>query len=261
MTFSANVSILYSELPFLDRFAAARAAGFTDVECWWPFASPTPEDGELRDFYATLESAEVNLRGLNFFAGNMAAGDRGVLSSPAAAEDFASNIAALRAIAVETGCRTFNALYGHRQDGLSDEMQRSAASSALRRAADALGDLEPTILLEPLTLGENGDYPLVTIDDVLRVLDITGESSVRLLFDAYHLHNNGADIVADVVRHADRIGHIQIADSPGRGAPGTGDIDFAAFLAAVESTGYDGFIGCEYREPVPQVMPTIPTRG
>lgn len=245
--FSANISIMFTELPFAERPPAARAAGFAAVECWWPFGRPDPSGDDVAAFVALLRNAGVALRGLNFFAGDMPAGDRGILSHPDQGYVFAANLSTVAGIAEQTGCRVFNALYGQRLPGIDPHTQDDAAVSNLRLAAARLAPIGGVVVLEALTRGENGNYPLVKVDDALAVADRTGEASVRLLFDAYHLHNNGHDVVSDVGRYAHRIGHIQIADSPGRGQPGTGGIAFEEFFAAVSATNYDGLIGCEYR--------------
>lgn len=249
--FSANISILFSEVPFLERPQAARAAGFSAVECWWPFERPNPSGQEIADFTAVLDRAGVSLSGLNFYAGDMPAGDRGILSHPGQADVFAANLSAVVQVAEGTGCRIFNALYGLRLPGLDPRSQDDAALANLILAGRALEQIGGVILLEPLSRGDNGDYPLVTIDDALAVIDRAGEASLKLLFDAYHLHNNGFDVTSDVGRYVQPIGHIQIADSPGRGQPGTGTIDFDAFFSAVAASGYDGLIGCEYRPQGP----------
>jgi hydroxypyruvate isomerase len=263
MNFSANLSILFPELPFPERASAARNAGFDAVECWWPFADPTPSDAEVAAFMRSISAAGVRLTGLNLFAGNMPAGDRGILSHPDAVGTFDANLAVVRRIADETGCRHFNALSGQRLPGVDPELQDETAVRNLRRAAEVLGEIGGTVLLEPLSRGENGDYPLTTPDDALAVIERVGSPAVRLLFDAYHLANNGVDVVTAVTELATTIGHIQIADAPGRGQPGTGTIDFDGFFAAVAAGGYDGLIGCEYRPQGPTAdsfgwMPATP---
>ncbi|MBG6238393.1 hydroxypyruvate isomerase [Mycetocola sp. CAN_C7] len=257
MKFSANLSILFPELAFTDRAAAAHAAGFDAVECWWPFTDPTPDpapsSARITAFVDTLDRAGVRLTGLNFYAGDMPAGDRGILSHPDATDAFDANLVVVREIAERTGCRHFNALYGQRLPGVDPDLQDLTAVRNLTRAAENLADIGGVILLEPLSSGENGDYPLATPDDACAVIDRVGSPAVRLLFDAYHLTNNGVDVVAAVTELAPRIGHIQIADSPGRGQPGTGTIDYDGFFTAVEATGYDGVVGCEYRPHGPTV--------
>lgn len=266
MKFSANLSILYPELPFAERAQAARSAGFDSVETWWPFAAPDPGQEDVDEFLETLRRAGVRLTGLNFFAGDMPGGDRGILSHPDATEIFDANLVLVRRIAEQTGCRHFNALYGQRLPGVDLQRQDAIAARNLERAVEVLADIGGTILLEPLSSGANGDYPLVKPEDALDEIDRVGSTSIRLLFDAYHLTNNDVDVVAAVTALAPHIGHIQIADSPGRGQPGSGTIDFDAFFAAVASSSYNGVIGCEYKPQGPTAesfgwMRSLPARG
>ncbi|GAB2468194.1 TIM barrel protein [Promicromonospora xylanilytica] len=244
--FSANVSLLFSEVPLLERFAEARAAGFEAVECWWPFATPAPDAAQVDAFVAALDAAEVRLTGLNLFAGDMPAGERGIVSHPGRTQEFQENLAVVRTIVEATGCDRVNALYGHRLPGVPAAEQDEVATRNLRRAAGTLAEAGATVLVEPLTRGENGDYPVHTLDEALAVVARVGDGAA-VLFDAYHLHNNGSDVVADVARHIADVGHVQVADSPGRGEPGSGTIDFPAFFHALDAAGYEGWVGCEYR--------------
>ncbi|MEV6845801.1 TIM barrel protein [Actinoplanes sp. NPDC051411] len=236
----ANVSLLFTEVPLLDRFVAARDAGFGAVECWWPFPSAAPPQAEID---ALLAGAGGDLAGMNFYAGDMAGGERGVLSHPGRTDEFASSLDVVAQVAERTGCAVFNALYG--QDG--PDFSPATAVTNLRTAADRLLPLGATVVLEPLTDGENGAYPLRTAADAIRVLDEAGRPNTGLLLDTYHLTNNGDDLLAVIRDHADRIRHVQLADAPGRHEPGTGRIDFRAVLRALETAGYDGRVAAEYR--------------
>lgn len=248
--FTANVSLLFSEVPLPQRFALARAAGFEAVECWWPFDTHAPDPAQVGAFVDALDDAGVRLTGINLFAGDMPAGERGIVSHPDRAQELRENLAVVRTIVGATGCDRVNALYGQRLPGLPAAEQDEVAARNLRLAADTLGDAGVTVLIEPLTRGENGDYPILTLDEALAVADRVGDG-VAVLFDAYHLHNNGSDVVAEIARHAPAVGHVQVADSPGRGEPGTGTIDYPAFFRALDASGYAGWVGCEYRPTVP----------
>jgi hydroxypyruvate isomerase len=252
---SANVSLLFSEYPFLDRFAAAADAGFRAVEAWWPFADAVPSEARIEELLAAVEASGVRLTGLNLFAGDMAAGMRGVASHPAREAEFRDNVAVIVDIAQRTGCRHFNALYGAELPDVSPVVHAQTALDNLTFAADALAPLGGTILIEPLS-GVNG-YPIRTADQAVGVVDAvaarTTGGRVGLLYDTFHLSNNGDDLVAVAQTHAAKIGHVQIADAPGRGQPGTGTIDFPGVLDALDAAGYDGFIACEYAPTVPTV--------
>lgn len=249
--FAVNLSILFTELPLLDRPAAARAAGFDAAEAWWPFPDPVPSRAEVDAFVDALEDAGLALIGLNFYAGDMPGGERGVASWPDRTDDFRASVPVLTDIARRTGCRAFNLLYGQRRDDVDAGVADDTAAANLAFAANEVAELGGTILVEPLTDGENGAYPLLTSADVLGVIDRVraahGLPNLRLLLDTYHLTNNGDDLLAVIAAHADRIGHVQLADAPGRGQPGTGEIDFAAVYAALRDQGYTGYAAAEYK--------------
>ncbi|WP_020579565.1 hydroxypyruvate isomerase family protein [Actinopolymorpha alba] len=250
MRFSANISLLFPELPLMERPAAARRAGFSYVEAWWPFDGPDPSTGDITAFVDALRAADVELTALNFYAGDMAAGDRGVLCWPDHQEKFRRSVDALRTCALQTGCRAFNALYGRLRDS-GPERQSEVAVENLAFAARALADIGGVVLLEPLTAAENPGYPLTTPEEALAVIDRVrakhGLTNLALLFDTYHLAGNGVELFAALEAALPRIGHVQVADHPGRGQPGTGRLDIPGILRVLAEGGYAGYVGCEYK--------------
>lgn len=243
---SANLSLLFGGLPLSERFAAARAAGYAGVESWWPWAIADPGAAVIDDFLQHASDAGTALRALNLWAGDMPAGERGVLNDPARAADFRENVRLVREIAQRSGCRAFNALYGRGVVDVDIAEQRRTAIDNLRFAARELAPIDGVVLLEALKSPENGDYPLRTLDDAEALRAEVGEPNVALLVDTFHLAGNGVDLPAGIAAHAAHIGHVQIADFPGRGAPGTGEIDFAAVVDALDSADYDGWVGAEF---------------
>ncbi len=151
MSYTVNSSILLTDLPINDRPQAVTSAGFTRAEFWWPFPTPTPTDAEIQDFVDALKNAGVQLTGLNFYAGDMPGGERGVLSQPARSEEFQANIDAVVKIAQATGCKAFNALYGNRLDDEDAAEQDRIGVENLQRAADAVAPLGGVVLLEPVS--------------------------------------------------------------------------------------------------------------
>ncbi|TCC19230.1 TIM barrel protein [Kribbella sindirgiensis] len=244
---SANVSMLFTELPYPERFAAAARAGFRVVESWWPFAVPDPSTAEVDDFVRTVSAAGVSLGALNFYGGDIPAGERGVASHPDRQEQLTANVRALVGIAERTGCRLFNLLYGQLDDRWTPEEQAAVASTAIRSAASAIAAVGGTVLLEPLTKGLNGRYPLLTADDVLRLLNgpLRDVENLSLLFDTFHLGSNGVDLIATASTVP--VAHVQLADSPGRGEPGSGALPIDATLDALTAAGYQGVVACEYK--------------
>ncbi|UNX54890.1 TIM barrel protein [Georgenia sp. TF02-10] len=247
--YTVNCSILLTELPLLERFAAARAAGFDAVELWWPFATPTPDPADADALVRALDDAGVRLTGLNFAAGDMPAGDRGLVSWPARSAELRANLDAVTAIGERTGCRAFNALYGNRLPGVDPAEQDAVGAENLALAARAVARIGGTVLLEPVS--GTPAYPLKTAADAVAVLDRVarehGADNLGLLFDVYHLAVNGADVDAERAAYADRIAHVQVADAPGRGAPGTGDLPITRWIAELRAGGYAGPVGLEYK--------------
>ncbi|MGW4487661.1 hydroxypyruvate isomerase family protein [Amycolatopsis sp. NPDC004368] len=250
----ANVSLLFAEVPYLQRFSRAAAAGFTAVETWWPWPVAVPTAGEVDVFVSAISDAGVTLTGLNLFAGDMPGGERGIVSNPLRREEFAANLDVVVAIAERTGCPAFNALYGQRADGGDPAEEDAVARDQLATATRRLGAVGGTVLVEPLGRGLNGAYPLTTAADGVRVVEQartdTGADSIGLLFDTFHLTTSGDDLLKVIDTHAALIAHVQLADAPGRGQPGTGDIDFAAVTERLWNSGYRGNVAGEYKPTV-----------
>lgn len=246
MAYTVNCSILLTGLPINERAAAAKAAGFDAVEFWWPFATAVPAQGDIDAFTSSIEKAGVQLTGLNFFAGNMAGGERGLVSWPKRSGEFQDNIDVVVEIAERLGTRAFNALYGNRIDGVDPARQDEVALTNLALAADAVASIGGTVLLEPVSGGDTV-YPVKTAQDALDIIEKTGKENIKLLADFYHLSVNGDDVASVIDEHASEFGHIQIADAPGRGQPGTGNLPLMHWIQAAQDGGYTGPIGLEYR--------------
>lgn len=249
MTYTVNCSILLTELPLAERPAAAKETGFDAVEFWWPFATATPAQDEIDAFASAIQDAGVQLTGLNFFAGDMPAGDRGVLSDPARSQEFRDNLDVVTRIGERLGTRAFNALYGKRVEGASAEEQDALGAENLALAAQAVGRIGGVVLLEPVSGAP--EYPLKTAQDALDVIARVESGSdarnVKLLADFFHLAVNGDDVPAVIEAHAKDFGHIQIADAPGRGEPGTGDLPLRQWIDRSRELGYAGPVGLEYK--------------
>ncbi|MCM6777710.1 TIM barrel protein [Nocardia sp. CDC159] len=248
LPYAVNLSILFTELPLLDRPAAARAAGFEAVEFWWPFATATPDPAEVDAFVRAVDQAGVRLIGLNLFAGDMPGGDRGLVSWPGREQEFADSVGWAVRIGGRLGCRAFNALYGNRIEGVAPAEQDEVALRNLGLAARAIAEIDGTVLLEPVS--GMAAYPLKSAADVIGVLDrvraAQGAANLGLLADLYHLTVNGDDLDEVIARHHDRIAHVQIADAPGRHEPGTGALDIFGYVDKLGAAGYRGHVAAEY---------------
>ncbi|MFI1434312.1 TIM barrel protein, partial [Streptomyces lydicus] len=198
--FNVNLSILFTELPLLERPAAARAAGFTAVELWWPWVdAPVPERAELEALRDALNDAGTRLVGLNFYAGRLPGPDRGALSVPGEeSERFRANVPVAIEFARSLGCTTFNALYGNRVEGVSPEEQDRLALENLTFAARAVAEVGGTLLIEALNAPESPACPIVSAPKAIEVVDAvnaaTGLGNAKFLMDLYHLSMNGEDL-------------------------------------------------------------------
>ena len=200
------------------------------------------------------------MSGLNFAAGDMPGGDRGLLSDPSRAGVFRDNIDVAVGIGERLGTKAFNALYGNRIEGVDAGAQDALAAEMLALAGAAAARIGAVVLVEPVS--GTPAYPLKLAADAVAVIDRvraeSGVESLRLLADLYHLTVNGDEVGAALDRFADRIGHVQIADAPGRGEPGTGSVDIAGYLEQLHRNGYRGYVGLEYKATRPDTFDWLP---
>ena len=245
--YDVNVSILLTELPLLRRPQAAADLGFSAIECWWPFADVVPADREVDAFAAAVCDAGVHLVALNAYGGDLSAGERGLASLPGRESEFRDNLDVAVGLAGRLGCPALHVLHGNR-DGTDPARQDELAVGHLALAVGSAATVGTAVLVEALSGVER--YPLRTASDVVRLLDRVdqegGAPGARMLCDVHHLAVNGDDPVQVVRRHAARIGHVQVADVPGRHQPGTGVLDLAGCVDALREVGYAGWVGLEY---------------
>ncbi|MER5302951.1 TIM barrel protein [Streptomyces lasiicapitis] len=251
--FNVNLSILFTELPLLERPAAAAKAGFGAVELWWPWVdAPTPEQSELDALKKAIEDAGVRLVGLNFYAGQLPGPDRGALSIPGEeSAKFRANLAVAADFAQSLGCKALNALYGNRIDGVDPAVQDELALENLVLAAREADRVGAILLIEALNAPESPKCPIVSAPKAIEIVDkvnaASGLGNAKFLMDLYHLSMNGEDLPSVIEQYVDRTGHVQIADNPGRGAPGTGSLPLEGLLDQLKKAGYEGWVGLEYK--------------
>jgi hydroxypyruvate isomerase len=241
MKFSANVSILFKEVPLLERFGRAAAAGFSAVEFWWP-----GHEAELEAVERAVGDAGLDVALFNFDAGDMAAGDRGLASDPRRQHVFRDNVPVALDLARSLECTRINVLVGHEIPGLDREEQLALARENVSFAAEKAEAVDVTVMFEAVNTFENGPYLLYTTEQAVEFVERVGRENVRIQHDFYHMQRMEGNLVANVREHFDHIGHVQIADSPGRGEPGTGEIHYPFVLGELEKLGYDGYVGLEY---------------
>jgi hydroxypyruvate isomerase len=248
LRYAANCSMLFTERPMLERPAAARDAGFDAIEFWWPWPDePVPADGTVEAFVRAVGDAGVRLVTLNFFAGDLAGADCGVLSIPGRDVQFRDNIDVAVGIGAHLGVDRFNALYGNRVDESSGAEQDDLALTNIGLAADAAARIGAGVLIEPIS--GRKPYPLRTAADgaaVVTAARARAHPNVALLCDLFHLVNNGDDVPAAIAAYGGVTGHVQIADCPGRGEPGSGMLDLDGYLGQLAAGGYVGYVGLEY---------------
>ncbi|MEO5851875.1 MAG: TIM barrel protein [Nocardioides sp.] len=252
LRYLANCSMLFTERPLLERPQAAKDAGFDAIEFWWPWPDqPVPGDADVDAFVASVRDAGVQLVGLNFFAGDLAGPDCGVLSIPDRAGQFRENLPVSVGIGEQLGVSSFNALYGNRVDGSSPREQDELGREQLGLAADAADAIGAGVLVESVSGPK--PYPLRTAADsaaVVTAVRADGHANVGFLCDLFHLANNGNDpdeLAQAIATYADLTTHVQIADCPGRGEPGTGDLDLLGLVGDLAAHGYTGWVGLEYK--------------
>jgi hydroxypyruvate isomerase len=239
--FAANLSILWPDLPLEDRFERAARAGFGAVELWWP------GDAAARALPALAARWSLRVVLLNFDAGDMAAGERGLAADPARRGYLREHVPAALRIATECGCPRLNLLIGLRQDRYSLDEQLACARDNIAWAADAAAQAGREVMIEAVNPADNGPYLLTTTAASAAFIAQVGRDNVRLQYDVYHMQRTEGDLCATMDAHWPLIGHIQIADVPGRHEPGTGEINYPFVLDHIAANGYDGAVSLEYR--------------
>ncbi|MGB3681113.1 MAG: TIM barrel protein [Rubrobacteraceae bacterium] len=240
MRFSANVSILFKETPFLERFRLAAEAGFGAVEFWWPAGE------DLDEVEKAVKDAGLRVALFNFDAGDMAGGDRGLVGDPERQQQFRDNVPVALELARLLDCRRMNVLLGHEIESMGREEQLALARENVGFAADAAREVGIELVVEAVNTFENGPYLIYTTGEAVEFVNSLGRGNVAIQHDFYHMQRMEGDLVAKLRQHIGKIGHVQIADSPGRGEPGTGEIHYPYVLGALEELGYDGYVGLEY---------------
>jgi hydroxypyruvate isomerase len=246
--FSANLSLLFSEVPFLQRFSEARAAGFNAVEGGFVAADPLfPYEYDLEAVAGELHRLELRLLLFNVPVGDRRAGDRGIAAHPARREEFRAGVGRAVEAARRLEVPMLNCLVGLRDERLSHQEQWACLVDNIRFAAGALAAAGLILLVEPVNTIDLPGFLLFRSADAVRLLEEVGAENVRLQFDIYHLQRTEGNVIATLRALLPRIGHVQIADPPSRHQPGTGELNFLSILTALDEAGYKGYVGLEYK--------------
>jgi len=239
--FAANLSMLFNEVGFLDRFAAASKAGFTGVEYLFPY------DHDPRLLRQRLDDHHLTQVLHNLPAGDWAGGDRGIACHPRRTDEFAAGVEQAIEFATVLGCGQVNCLAGITPPGVHPGQARETLVHNLRLAAGRLQAAGIKLLIEPINTRDIPGFFLNRSSQAVEIIDAVASDNLFLQFDAYHMQVMEGDLATSIERLIGRIKHMQVADPPGRHEPGTGEINFTFLFDWIDRVGYDGWIGCEYK--------------
>jgi hydroxypyruvate isomerase len=239
--FAANLSMLFTEHPFLDRFAAARAAGFTAVEYLFPY------DYQKEELAARLRASGLRQVLHNLPAGDWAAGERGIACHPGRVDEFRAGVERAILYAHALDCGQLNCLAGKLPAGVRPEQAQATLVANLRHAAETLRGEGIRLLVEPINSYDIPGFFLTGTEQAIALIEEVASDNLLLQYDVYHAQRMEGELTATLQRHLARIGHIQVADNPGRNEPGTGEINYAFLFRQLDALGWKGYVGCEYK--------------
>jgi hydroxypyruvate isomerase len=239
--FAANLTMLFTEVPFLDRFERAAKAGFEAVEFLFPYGF------QAADIKSRLDAHSLTLVLHNLPAGDWDAGERGIACLPDRVEEFRAGVAKAIEYAKALGVSQLNCLVGKAPAGVDNATLRSTLVANLRFAAAELGKAGLKLLIEPINNYDIPGFWLNRTDLAISVLDEVGAANAYVQYDIYHAQRYEGELAATMTKYLPRIGHIQLADNPGRNEPGTGEINYAFLFKHLDRIGYSGWVGCEYK--------------
>ncbi len=239
--FAANLSMMFNEVDFLDRFAAAAEAGFTGVEYLFPYAWDKAELAER------LSQAEVKQVLFNMPPGDWDAGERGIAILPERAAEFRAGVETAIDYAKALGCEQLHCMAGLTPEGVDPAVLRKTYVENLRFAADRTGGAGIRLLIEAINTRDIPGFYLNTSRQALEIIEEVGSTNLFFQYDIYHMQIMEGDLAPTLEANLDKIAHLQLADTPGRHEPGTGEINYPFLFGHLDRIGYSGWIGCEYK--------------
>ena len=239
--FCANLTMLWNELDFPDRFAAAAKAGFKGVEYLFPY------DYDKNQLAEKLAQHKLTQVLHNLSAGNWANGERGIACLPDRVGEFQESVGTAIEYAKALGCKQLNCLAGLAPAGVPDEKLRATFVSNLKFAAQKLKEAGIKLLIEPINTRDMPGFYLNRTRQALDVIRDTGSDNLFVQYDIYHMQNMEGDLARTIEANLAMIPHMQLADNPGRNEPGTGEINYPFLFGHIDRIGYTGWIGCEYK--------------
>jgi hydroxypyruvate isomerase len=248
--FAANLTMLFTEYPFLERFDRAAEAGFTAVEFLFPY------DEDIATIEQALKRNSLTQVLFNLPAGNFAAGERGMANDPRRIDEFQDGVKRALEIATRLDCHQLNCLIGLELATVAYDTQLEIAIENLRFAADLAESAGVRQLVEPLNSIETPGYLLTSTADALDLLRDAGHQNLWIQYDVYHMQRMEGNLTATLREHLGRIAHIQVADSPRRNQPGTGEINYPFIFDMLDELGYEGWVSGEYK-PAPDTLASL----
>jgi hydroxypyruvate isomerase len=239
--FAANLTMLFTEVPFLERFALAKIGGFKAVEFLFPYAF------EVQDIQAALDRNALKLVLHNLPAGDWDAGERGIACLPERVAEFRSGVAQAIDYASALGVTQLNCLAGKAPAGADPKLLHDTFVNNLQYAASELKKAGIKLLIEPINTFDIPGFYLSKTEQGIAILDAVAADNAFLQYDIYHAQRMEGELGNTIQKYFSRIGHIQLADNPGRNEPGTGEIHYAYLFDLIDRLGYSGYIGCEYK--------------
>ncbi len=239
--FAANLTMLFNEVPFMDRFEAAAQAGFKGVEFLFPYAFDKDALAERLHKHGLTQVLH------NLPAGNWEAGERGIACHPDRVGEFQEGVGRAIEYATTLGCRQLNCLAGVAPAGVSADELRSTFIDNLRFASAKLKAAGIRLLIEPINTYDIPGFHLNRTAQAIDIIDAVGSDNLFVQYDIYHAQRMEGELANTIASHLARIAHMQLADNPGRNEPGTGEINYAWLFRHIDKLGYDGWIGCEYK--------------
>jgi hydroxypyruvate isomerase len=238
---NANLSMMFNEVEFTNRFAAAARAGFRGVEFLFPYAYDKQQLAEV----ARGHKLQVVL--FNMPPGDFEAGDRGLACDPGRSGEFQAGVGKAIDYALALGCKQLHCMAGLKPRGVSEDKMRETYLDNLRFAGRELAKHGLTLLIEAINTRDIPGFYLNTSRQALDIMHYAAVPNLKFQYDIYHMQIMEGDLAPTIEKHLDKIGHMQLADTPGRHEPGTGEINYPFLFAHIDKIGYQGWIGCEYR--------------
>ena len=239
--FAANLTMLFNEVPFLERFALAKTSGFQAVEFLFPY------DFDAQDIKSALDNNALKLALHNLPAGDWNAGERGIACLPDRVDEFRSGVAKAIEYATILGVPQLNCLAGKTPSGSEPKTLHDTFVANLQYAARELQKAGLKLLIEPINTFDIPGFYLSKTEQGIAILDAVGEDNAFLQYDIYHAQRMEGELANTIQKYLHRIGHIQLADNPGRNEPGTGEINYPYLFDLLDRLAYSGYIGCEYK--------------